>query len=107
MIRKALDKIAGAKRKSTREKIGARVGRILQKYKMGKFVKWEAREGRLNWHFDEEKIAAELLLDGCYVITTDAKPDQMDSANQFLKQPPENEQDANAKKKKARQGSPE
>jgi hypothetical protein len=80
VTRQALDKIAGAKRKSTREKIGARVGRILQKYKMGKFVKWEAREGRLNWHFDEEKIAAELLLDGCYVITTDAKPDQMDSA---------------------------
>ena len=59
VTRKALDKIAGAKRKSTREKIGARVGRILQKYKMGKFVKWEAREGRLNWHFDEKKIVAD------------------------------------------------
>ena len=80
VTRKALDKIAQAKRKNTREKIGARVGRILQKYKMGKFVNWEVQDGRLSWHFDEEKIAAELLLDGCYVITTDAKPDQMDSA---------------------------
>jgi transposase len=47
---------------------------------MGKFVTWEARDGKLSWQFDEEKIAAELLLDGCYVISTDAKPDQMDSA---------------------------
>ena len=79
VTRKALDKIAQAKRKNTREKIGARVGRILQKYKMGKFVNWEVQDGRLSWHFDEEKIAAELLLDGCYVITTDAKPEQVDS----------------------------
>jgi hypothetical protein len=76
VTRKALDKIAAAKRKSTREKIGARVGRILQQYKMGKFVIWNIRGGKLKWHFDEEKIAAELLLDGCYVITTDAKPEQ-------------------------------
>jgi transposase len=77
--RQVLDKIAGAKRQSTKEKIGARVGRVLQKYKMGKFVNWEVREGKLHWHFEEEKIAAELLLDGCYVITTDAKPEQVDS----------------------------
>jgi len=78
VTRKALEKIANAKRKSTGEKIGARVGRILQRYKMGKFVHWEIQDGKLNWHFDEEKIAAELLLDGCYVITTDAKPERMD-----------------------------
>ena len=80
MTRQALDKIAGAKRKSTQEKIGARVGRVVQNYKRGKFVNGEVRDGQLHWHFDEEKIAAELLLDGCYVITTDAKSDQMDSA---------------------------
>jgi len=76
VTRKAMDKIAAARRKSTGEKIGARVGRILQQYKMGKFVVWETREGKLHWHFDEEKIAAELLLDGCYVITTDATPER-------------------------------
>ena len=78
VTRKALEKIANAKRKSTGEKIGVRVGRILQQYKMGKFVHWEIQDGKLNWHFDAGKIAAELLLDGCYVITTDAKPDRMD-----------------------------
>jgi len=77
VTRKQLDKIAGAKKKSSAEKIGSRVGRILQKYKMGKFVKWETKDGRLLWRFDEDKIAAELLLDGCYVIWTDIKPEQM------------------------------
>ena len=52
------------------------MGRVLQKYKMGKFVTWEVRDGQLSWHFQEEKIAAELLLDGCYVITTDAKKEK-------------------------------
>lgn len=80
VTRKALDKIAGAKRKSAKEKIGARVGRVLQQYKMGKFVNWEVQDGKLHWHFDEEKIAAELLLDGCYVIWTDTPPEQLDAA---------------------------
>ena len=79
LTRKQLDMIAGAKKKSSAAKIGARVGRVLQKYKMGKFVKWEAKDGRLLWYFDDEKIAAELLLDGCYVIWTDIRPEQMDA----------------------------
>lgn len=77
LTRKQLDQIAGAKKKSSAEKIGSRVGRVLGKYKMGKFVKWETKEGRLLWHFDNEKIATELLLDGCYVIWTDINPEQM------------------------------
>jgi len=79
VTRKQLDKIAGAKKKSSAAKIGSRVGRVLQKYKMGKFVKWEAKDGRLLWHFNEDKIAAELLLDGCYVIWTDINTEQMNA----------------------------
>lgn len=74
-----LDKIAGARRRDSAEKIGARVGRILQQYKMGKFVLWQVQDGRLQWHFDQERIAAELLLDGCYVICADVKIETMDS----------------------------
>jgi transposase len=79
LTRKQLDQIAGAKKKSSADKIGSRVGRVLQKYKMGKFVKWESKDGRLLWRFDEEKIAAELLLDGCYVVWTDIQTEQMES----------------------------
>jgi transposase len=76
-----LDKIEHAKRISTAEKIGSRVGRILQQYKMGKFVTWDVQDGRLQWKFDQERVAAELLLDGCYVICADVKAEAMSAAN--------------------------
>ena len=79
LTRAGLDQIAHAKRRSTDAKIGARVGRILQQYKMGKFVDWKVQDGRLHWQFDPERIAAELLLDGCYVITADVKTETMNA----------------------------
>ncbi len=79
LTRAGLDKIAHAKRRSTAEKIGSRVGRVLQQYKMGKFVAWEVQDGRLHWQFHAERIAAELLLDGCYVICADVKTEAMSS----------------------------
>ncbi len=77
LTRAGLDKIAQAKHQSSAEKIGSRVGRILQQYKMGKFVAWEVQDGRLQWRFNQERIAAELLLDGCYVICADVKTEAM------------------------------
>jgi transposase len=76
-----LDKIAHAKRISTAEKIGSRVGRVLQQYKMGKFVTWDVQDGRLHWKFNQERVAAEMLLDGCYVICADVKAETMSAAN--------------------------
>jgi hypothetical protein len=79
LTRAGLDKIAHAKRRNSAEKIGSRVGRVLQQYKMGKFVTWEIRDRRLHWQFNPERIAAELLLDGCYVICADVKTEAMSS----------------------------
>lgn len=79
LTRQALDRIVQAKHKASAERIGARVGRILQQYKMGKFVRWEVQEGRLLWSFDEAHIAEEILQDGCYIISTDVRVDQMDA----------------------------
>jgi len=62
------------------EKIGARVGRVLQRYKMGKFIDWSVKEGQLEWQFDQEKIAAEERFDGCYVVVADVPPEQMAKA---------------------------
>lgn len=75
--RKALDRIAQSKRRSSREKIAARVGRVLGRTKIGKFVEWEVKEGRLKWRFKEGKIEAEELLDGCYIIAADVVPELM------------------------------
>lgn len=81
LTRAGLDAIAAYKQSVSVETLGARVGKLLAKYKMGKFVQWrvtpdarnaKSRAHRLLWNFDEEQIAAEALLDGCYIIRTDA-----------------------------------
>jgi len=73
----ALNRIAAAKRRSTVERISVRVGRVLQQYKMGKFVLWAVKEGRLEWHLDEGAINAEATFDGCYVIQAEVPTEQM------------------------------
>jgi len=75
--RQQLEKSACSKRKAKAEKIGARVGRVLQRFKMGKFVDWSVQEGKLRWSFKEEAIAAEERFDGCYVIVSDVPAEQM------------------------------
>lgn len=62
------------------ETIGARVGRVLQRFKMGKFVEWSAPEGKLKWQFDKDKIQAEVRFDGCYVVVADVPPEKMAKA---------------------------
>jgi len=78
--REGLDKIANSDRRAQERTIGARVGRVLQKYKMGKFVRWEVGRGRLTWSFDEQKIAAEALFDGCHIIHSEVAREKMAAA---------------------------
>lgn len=68
LTRVELDKIAASARRSSPEKIGARVGKVLAKFKCGKFVEWETVNGNLRWTFKQEKIDAEKRLDGCYIV---------------------------------------
>ena len=71
-----LNDIANYKRKTTVEVLGSRVGKALQKYKMGRFVKWEIASGesksstehQLNWSWDQDKLAATARIDGYFVI---------------------------------------
>jgi transposase len=76
--RTALEKISQSKRKGTPEAIGKRVGKVFAKTKMEKFVQWEVKEGCLLWSFKEDKVYAEQLLDGCYIINTDVPAELMD-----------------------------
>jgi len=50
----ALNRIASARRRAKAEKISAKVGQVLQKYKMGKFVNWSVGDGRLVWRLDQK-----------------------------------------------------
>lgn len=81
-----LTKIAGYKQKTTVEVLGARVGKHLAKYKMGKFFNWhvdadaeekKSRNHKLKWSLDETKIATEQRLDGCYIVRTDVSVETM------------------------------
>jgi transposase len=72
-----LAKIAARKKKGAADRLGAQVGKLLARYKMGKFVAWEIREGRLHWQLKPERIAQEKLFDGCYIIRTDTPASAM------------------------------
>lgn len=77
VTRKALEKIAQKKRRTKEDKLAAQVGKILAKTKMGKFVDWRVEDGRLIWSFDEDRIQAEELLDGCYIISGNVSSEAM------------------------------
>jgi hypothetical protein len=62
------------------DKIGVRVGKVINKRKVAKHFILDIGPGRLTWHRDEEKIAAEAALDGIYVIRTSVSQDILDAA---------------------------
>lgn len=79
--RQGLEKIASSKRRVKGEKIGARVGSVLKQFKTGKFVNWSVDPtGQLLWSFNDEKIAAEALFDGCYIIHSKVSQEMMPSS---------------------------
>jgi hypothetical protein len=89
LTKDGLEQIANYQRKTTVEVLGARVGKLLAKYKMGKFIHWHVHADpanktstahRLEWHSDEEKIADEARFDGCYIVTTDVEPNELKAA---------------------------
>jgi len=87
--REALERIAhGCTLRSTSDKtIGERLGRVFEKYGMGKFVEtWtediqvgkQQKPGKImRWGFKQEKIDLEQATDGCYVIASDVPGETM------------------------------
>jgi hypothetical protein len=70
-----LEKIAAATRRPKRalrgkDKIGVRVGKVINKYKMAKHFVLEIEETQFSYSRDEAKIRDEAALDGIYVIRT-------------------------------------
>ena len=64
-----------------RDKIGVRVGKVLNKYKVGKHFALTIEEGGFKFQRLEPQIAAEAALDGLYVIRTSVPKQQMTSAD--------------------------
>lgn len=79
-----LEKVATAVSRDKRPlrgagKIGLRVGRIIDKYKMAKHFKLEIGEDSFSYERNEQKIADEAALDGLYVIRSSLPSSAMDA----------------------------
>ena len=79
---KQLEKIAAATRRSRRplrgkQNIGLRVGKILNRYKMGKHFELRIEENSFHYKRKEANIEREQSLDGIYVIRTSVKADAL------------------------------
>jgi transposase len=70
----------GRKRLSGRDKIGLRVGRVVNKYKVAKHFEVTIEENHLAFHVREDEVAKEAALDGIYVLRTPLLVEQMDVA---------------------------
>jgi hypothetical protein len=57
--------------------IGVRVGRVVNKYKVAKHFDLVIEDGRFDFRVLEQKVAAEVALDGVYVIRTSLSERQM------------------------------
>jgi transposase len=73
-----LSKISDSKRKSDDAKLGVRVGKILKKYKIGKYFNIVITDGRMSFSRKTEKIDDDAQYDGLYVIRSDISKDDMD-----------------------------
>jgi len=60
-----------------KEKIGVRVGRVVNKYKVAKHFQLTIEDGRFSYRLLKEKVAAEAALDGLYVIRTSLSKERL------------------------------
>lgn len=61
------------------DKIGLRVGQVVNKYKVAKHFELEIHDGSFTYRLLEEKVAAEAALDGIYVIRTSLGPERLNT----------------------------
>jgi hypothetical protein len=81
---KKLDEIVAATARTKRalrgkEKIGLRVGKVVNQHKVGKHFVLKIEDSSFSYHRDEEKIREEAALDGIYVIRTSVTSDSFSS----------------------------
>ncbi len=71
-----LDKIVASARKSKYSK-SIRMGRVIGKYKMSKFIIIEGSGNSVTYRLDNDKIDKESALDGCSIVFSDVASDDM------------------------------
>jgi transposase len=69
-----------ARRLQDPDKLGIRVGKVINKHKVGKHIILDIGPGHFSYRRDQAKIAAEAALDGIYVIRTSVRQAILDAA---------------------------
>jgi len=72
--------MVGRGRLQGKAKIGLRVGRVVNKYKVAKHFELEIRDDGFDFRISEGKVRAEAALDGLYVIRTNVPAERLDAA---------------------------
>ena len=62
-------------------KIGLRVGKVINKYKVAKHFELEIRDDGFEYQISQAKVAAEAALDGLYVIRTNVPAERLDASD--------------------------
>ena len=81
---KELEKVrasVAAGRLNGKAKIGVRIGRVVNKYKVAKHFELTVEDRRFEFRILNEKVAAEAVLDGIYVIRTNVSKKQLGTAD--------------------------
>lgn len=78
-IRASLQKGTLRRTERTADKIGVRVGKVVNKYKMAKHVELHIEDNRFDFEFNEESIESEAALDGVYVVRTSLPKEKIDA----------------------------
>lgn len=78
-IRLQLERGTLRKEERSKERIGVRVGKVVNKYKMSKHIVLDIGDNRLDFEIDEESVKEESALDGIYIIRTCLKEEKMDA----------------------------
>jgi transposase len=81
-----LTKIQNYQRSTTTPILGARIGKIMAKYKMTKYISWNiipdlskdnSKNHKISFEIDQEAINRAEILDGCYIISTNVNQEVM------------------------------
>lgn len=78
-----LEKVRGMverKKLAGSDRIGLRVGRVLNKYKVAKHFEIQIEPNRFAWLIREDQVSSEATLDGIYILRTSLPTPEMDSA---------------------------
>ena len=60
-----------------KQNIGLRIGKVLNKYRVGKHFRLDLGDDQFSFEIDQDKVAAEAALDGIYVVRTSVAQERL------------------------------